>query len=146
MYTAARVTIKSREVRDCHYAYTVEVKNQYDLRSTFNSTHSTKAPSMGDSAMILTSHRSNCTQCPELKVSMTYLISGPYSRAADGSVQWRLGDSKDKALASEWESKYDRKLTTFLDNGNRERKSKLRFKQECENDAQLVSAEQWIHH
>ena len=77
---------------------------------------------------------------------MTYLISGPYSRAADGSVQWRLGDSKDKALVSEWESKYDRKLTIFLDNGNRERKSELKFKQECENDARLVSAEQWIRH
>lgn len=100
---------------------------------------------MGDSAVIFTS-RSHCTLCPKLEVSKTYLISGPYSRAADGSVQWRLGDSKDQALVSEWISKYDRKLTLFIDGGNSARENDSSFKQVCENDARLVSVEQWVDH
>ena len=143
-HTAAQVTVKSYEVQGCHHAYTVEVKNQYELRTPFNSTHSTKAPSMGDSAVILT-RPSHCTQCPKLEVSKTYLISGPYSRAADGSIQWKLGDSKPKALVSEWVPKYDNKLASFVSGGNRDRENNSKFFQQCETDSLLVSAEQWIN-
>ena len=100
---------------------------------------------MGDSAVILT-NPSHCTKCPKLEVSKTYLISGPYSRAADGSVQWKLGDSKPQALVSEWVPKYDNKLDSFISGGNRYRESNFDFEQRCEKDAQMISAEQWIHH
>jgi len=148
---AAKVTVKSYAVQGCHHAYNVEVEQQYDLQTPFNATHSTKAPSMGDSAVILTSpsHCRDSGECPKLELSKTYLISGPYSRAADGSVQWKLGDIKAKALVSEWVSRYDRKSpASFVSGGNAERASNRAdfLKEKCEMDAQLVSAEQWIHH
>ena len=102
---------------------------------------------MGDSAVILTSP-SHCVKCPKLEVSKTYFISGPYSRAPDGSVQWRLGDSKSTALKAEWVSKYDRKAASFVSSGNTERQLPTKVSEflehKCEMDTQLVSAEQWI--
>ena len=146
MHTAARVTVKSQGVQGCRHAYTVEVKEQYGLKTPFNGTHLTEAPSMGDSAVILTTP-SHCTQpCPKLEVSKTYLISGPYSRAPDGSIQWELGDSKPKALMSEWIGKYDTKIDSFISGGNNARGNSPNSFKRCEMDAKLVSAEQWSHH
>ena len=144
-HAAARVTVKSYKAQDCQHAYTVEVKDQFDLQTPYNSSHSTKAPAMGDSAIILTSP-SHCTKCPKLEVSKTYLIAGSYSRAADGSVQWKLDGIDDKALVSEWISKYDRKLGNFISGGNSNRKDGSKFSQECEKNSQMVSAGQWINH
>ena len=100
---------------------------------------------MGDSAVILT-NPSRCTKCPKLEISKTYLISGSYSRAADGSVQWKLGDSKDQALVSEWVPKYDKKLGSFISGGNTHRENNSDFMGLCEMNTQMISAEQWIRH
>ena len=145
MHTAARVTVKSREEQGCRHAYTVEVKDQYNLKTPFDRTHSTKAPSMGDSAVIL-GGPSHCDSCPKLEVSKTYLISGPYSRAPDGSVQWELGDSKSKALVSEWKAKYDTRIDSFITDGNEAREDDPNSFTRCELDATLVSTEQWSIH
>ena len=145
MHAAARVTVKSYEEQGCHHAYTVEVKSQFDLQTPFNSSHSIRAPSMGESAVILTSP-AHCTECPNLEANATYLIAGAYSKAADGSVQWKLEGVDDKSLVSDWVSKYDRKIDQFVSAGNSERKRDMKFLKECEGNNELVSEDQWIHH
>ena len=145
MHTAARVTVKAHEPQDCHHAYTVEVKDQFDILTPYNSTHSTKAPSMGDSVVFYSSPQ-HCPECPKLEVNGEYLIAGSYRKEEDGSVTWRLNATNDKSLVSLWVSKYDRKLSNWINSSNMERHMNSLFQQNCENNRQLVSAEQWSTH
>ena len=144
-HAAAQVTVTSNKQQGCHHAYIVEVNRQFNLQTPFNSSHSTKAPSMGESAVILTSP-AHCTKCPNLEANTTYLIAGAYSREADGSVQWKLEGVDDKSLVSDWVSKYDRKIDQFVSDGNSERKSEMKFLKECERNNEYVLADQWILH
>ena len=100
---------------------------------------------MGESAVILGSPP-NCTECPHLKESKTYLIAGAYSKAADGSVQWKLEEVDDKSLVSDWVAKYDRKIDQFVSAGNSERKRDMKFLKECEGNNESMWADQWIRH
>ena len=123
IHAAARVTVKSYKKQGCNhtYQYNVEVKSQLDIETPFNSSHSTKAPSMGESAVIVVSP-SRCPNCPKMDVGITYLIAGAYSKAADGRVQWKLEGVGDKSLISEWITRYDRKIDQFVSGGNSDRR------------------------
>lgn len=134
--------VESNSTQDCKNAYTVTVEEQYDVETPFNSTHSTRAPSIGDRMTIYTSPQ-NCPACPKLEDKKTYLIAGSYSRADDGSIVWTLDGTNDKALLSEWTSKYSRKLAGWIETTNSRRQL---FLQQCESDSKLVSPDQWRSH
>ena len=138
--TAAKVTVKSRNRQDCKHTYSVTVDEQYDLLTPFNATHATKAPEMGESAIIFTDSQ-HCPDCPKLEDGKTYLIAGLYSKASDGSVTWIVdGSAKKSSLVSVWGDKY-RKVGDWVQRANTDlggRKSRV-----CEMDSGLVSAEQW---
>ena len=138
--TAAKVTVKSYDPQDCKHAYSVTVDEQYDLLTPFNTTHATKAPEMGESAIIFTDGE-HCPDCPKLEDGKTYLIAGLYSKASDGTATWIVdGSAKKSSLVSEWEGKY-RKVGDWVQRANADlsgRQSRV-----CEMDSALVSAEQW---
>lgn len=130
------------QIVDCKHAYSVEVLEQYGLETPFNTTHSTKAPAMGDTALILTNPE-HCDECPKLVEGETYLIGGSYRKGSDGSVTWLLEETGDQALVSNWVTRYGRKINGWISSSNADRRRAALFSQMCEKDGHLVASEQW---
>ena len=94
---------------------------------------------MGECITIFTNPQ-HCSECPIVDVGKTYLIAGSYSRADDGGIIWSLEGTQHGSLVSEWEERYSTNLTNWIDTTNSRRES---FLQQCENDSELVCADQW---
>ena len=110
------------------------VKEQFDLKTPYNTTHTTSAPALAsDEQITVIANPSHCDRkCPMLTNDEEYLIAGSYSRDADGTVAWHLEGSENRALASVWKGKYSNKMSKWIEDGNSERQSGLLCQQQCE--------------
>ena len=131
--TAARVTVVSSSDEDCNHEYAVIVKEQFDLKTPYNATHATSAPALAiDEQITVIGNPSYCYKCPVLTVGKEYIIAGSYSRSEDGTVMWHLEGHRNKALASVWVDKYDRKMSKWVQVGNNNRQTNLSCQKQCE--------------
>ena len=108
------------------------VLEQFDLKTPYNSTHATTAPSVTPGEQItVIANPSQCDKCPSLTNDVEYLIAGSYSRS-NGKVLWHLEGTENKALASAWSDKYSNRLEKFVQVGNDHRLTQSLCHQQCE--------------
>lgn len=112
----------------------VTVKEQFDLKTPYNDTYATSAPALAtDEQITVIGNPSHCDECLVLTIGQEYIIAGSYSKNADGTVMWRLEGHENKALASAWVSKYDKRMSKWVQNGNNDRQSSLSCQKQCED-------------
>ena len=117
----------------CNLVYNVTVKEQFNLKTPHSTLQTTSAPTLTkDQLIMVIANPSNCDPCPSLTLDQDYLIAGAYSRNDDGSVVWLLEGTENKAVASEWISKYDTKLSKWVEDGNNERIANNLCLEQCE--------------
>lgn len=118
LFTAARVHVTSYRVENCNHVYSVTVKEQFNLRTPYNSSYFTTAPALArDEEITVVISPSHCDKCPELSLDQEYIIGGDYIRN-DGNVEWHLVGSSNKALAGIWKSKYNSRMAKWIEDGN----------------------------
>lgn len=89
------------------------------MRTPYNSTYFTTAPTLAkDEEITIITCPLHCKKkCFELDLNKEYIIAGAYGQK-DGSIQWYLEGNNNKALVSEWEHKYDKKMKRWVEDGN----------------------------
>ena len=131
--TAAHVTVVSSSDEDCDREYVVTVKEQFDLKTPYNTTYASSAPALAEDEQItVITNPSHCDECLVLTVGQEYIIAGSYSRNEDGTVTWHLEGHDNKALASIWVKKYDKKMSKWVKDGNDNRQTNLSCQKQCE--------------
>ena len=131
--TAAHVSVVSSSKEDCNHVYTVTVKEQFDLKTPYNTTYATSAPALSiDQQITVIANPSHCDKCPGLIDGKEYIIAGSYSKDEDGAVTWHLEGHSNKALASVWVGKYDKRMSKWVQDGNSDRQTKLSCQKQCE--------------
>ena len=133
-HTALRVTVKSSSVEDCNHVYKVNVKEQYNLQTPYNSTYTTAAPPLSSNDNItVIANPSHCDKCPSLTINEEYLIAGSYSKSK-GTTVWQLEGTEKKSLVYAFQPEDDKlsKLSKWIQDGNNERSSKSLCQMQCE--------------
>ena len=131
--TAAHISVVSSSEEECHRVYTVSINEQFPLKTPYNTTYATAAPSLSKNQQItVIANPSHCEECPGLTVNQEYIIAGSYSRGEDGEVTWHLVGHNNRALASNWVSKYDRRMSKWVQDANSDRQNKLSCLKQCE--------------
>ena len=125
--TAARVNITNKTVSSCNsnVVFTVDVidGDDYELVTDQNG-DCRRAPRLPESAEIQTDWHESCIDCPHIKVGTQYLIAGYYSQDEDSNTVFRL--LCDNSLVSQWNPKYKKKISRWLNETDRYRRQSWR--------------------
>ena len=113
--------------------YTMTVKEQFDVKTPYNTTFATSAPVLStDQQITVVANPSHCDTCFMLTVGQEYIIAGSYSRSEDGATIWNLEGHDNRALASPWVDRYAKKMSKWVQDANVERQHGLSCLKACE--------------